>query len=200
MSILMNNKTIYTRKIDPQTKQIEQQSKPGYYPNKHRYNNAESRWCDLNNVPYYRNGLLYGPDLIEDKITGLTYHSIVEHRAKIWRAMAENPKQFKPETFFKVGDKLLIDHFQSQSRFEVTHFSPKAGNMHGTRLLNVDWQFDQERWDQDKETTAFMYGARDYWHTKPVKENQQIDKLARPWSWYAVPKDTYLKFQLLGLT
>lgn len=194
MSIVMNNKTIYNRKIDPQTKQVERESKPGLFYNDHRFNNAESRWCDLNHVPYYRNGFLYGPDIIEDKITGLTYHSIVKDRGKIWRAMAENPKQFKPETFFKVGDKLLVDHFQSQSRFEVTHFSPKAGNMHGTRLLNVDWQFDQESYEQGD-----YVDMRTLWYTKAVKENQQIGKLARPWSWYAVSQEAYLKFQLLGL-
>ena len=27
----------------------------GYY-NQHPYNNKESRWCDLNEVPYARNG------------------------------------------------------------------------------------------------------------------------------------------------
>ena len=46
------------------------------YCNQHPYNNKESRWCDLNEVPYARNGYLYSPETIEDQITGVTYYQI----------------------------------------------------------------------------------------------------------------------------
>jgi len=202
MSMKMNSRSIFKRRVDPQTKQINtihQWNLDSVYTNKHNFNNKESRWCDLNCVPYYRNGLLYGPDVVEDKLTGVTYHNILKYRGDIWRAMMANPEQFKPETFFKVGDKLLVDHFQSQVRFEVTGFSPRAGNMYGTRYLNVDWNFDLERYDQDVQQKVFINDTMDYWTTNPIKENQQFDKMARPYSWYAVPQETFLKFQLLGL-
>ena len=47
----------------------------GYY-NQHPYNNKESRWCDLNEVPYARNGYLYGPETVEDQITGQVYYHL----------------------------------------------------------------------------------------------------------------------------
>ena len=42
--------------------------------NYHRYNNATSRWCDANNVPYQRSGFLFGPNTVEDQVTGNTFH------------------------------------------------------------------------------------------------------------------------------
>ena len=44
--------------------------------NYHRYNNQTSRWCDQNNVPYQRNGFLFGPNTVEDQVTGNTFHTI----------------------------------------------------------------------------------------------------------------------------
>ena len=178
----------------------------GYF-NQHPYNNKESRWCDLNEVPYARNGYLYGPETIEDQITGQIYYHLNMHKsyANLYTAMVENT--IDPTVFFKEGDTLLIRHQQADVRFKITGFSPRAKNMIGTRYLNVAWQFDQEGWNkyrkenpiETNESNWKVWHQRDaFWTTVSVLAGAKPDKIVRFWNWQAVPKETFLKFQLLG--
>jgi hypothetical protein len=186
-------------------------SGPGYY-NQHPYNNKESRWCDLNEVPYARNGYLYGPETIEDQMTGQIYYHLNMHKsyANLYTAMVENT--IDPTVFFKEGDSLLIRYRQADVRFTVTGFSSRAKNMVGTRHLNVAWHWDEEGWNvykrkhlgndpsnQKKLTHWKVWQDKNaFWTTGSVKTNTQHDKIARFWNWQAVPKEVFLKFQLLG--
>ena len=181
----------------------------GYY-NQHPYNNKESRWCDLNEVPYARNGYLYGPETVEDQITGQVYYHLNMHYnnnyGKLYDAMAENTVD--PTVFFKEGDSLLIRYRQADVRFTVTGFSSRAKNMVGTRHLNVAWQWDQEGWNEYKKKNNQVTTSKTnwqiwrdrsaFWTTGSVKTNSQPDKVARFWNWQAVPKEVFLRFQLLG--
>ena len=177
------------------------------YRNKHFYHNKESRWCDLNEVPYARNGYLYGPETIEDQITGETYYQIDGYKNKnfyqnVWDGTLD------PSTLFKEGDTLLIRHQQSDVRFKITEFSPRANNMVGTRYLNLSWKFDAEGYKQYQTKNSHNYNSKTswqvwqdrsrYWTTTSVKNNIQHDKVARPWSWSAVTKEVLLRLQLLG--
>ena len=178
------------------------------YCNQHPYNNKESRWCDLNEVPYARNGYLYGPETVEDQITGQVYYHLNMHYnnnyGKLYSAMAENT--IDPTLFFKEGDSLLIRHQQADVRFTITEFSSRAKNVVGTRHLNQNWVFDQEGWENYKKENVTgnpsnwkMWRDRNsFWTTGSVQTNDQHDKIARFWSWQAVPKETFLRFQLLG--
>ena len=175
------------------------------YRNKHHYHNKESRWCDLNEVPYARNGYLYGPETVEDQITGETYYQIDGYNNKnFYRNLYDGT--LDPSTLFKEGDTLLIRHQQSDVRFKVTEFSPRANNMVGTRYLNLSWTFDAEGYKQyqtnnsqgSKANWQLWQDRSRYWTTGSVQTNDQHDKVARFWSWQAVPKETFLKFQLLG--
>ena len=177
------------------------------YSNQHPYNNKESRWCDLNEVPYARNGYLYGPETIEDQITGQVYYHLNmanDNYGKLYSAMAENT--IDPTVFFKEGDTLLIRYRQADVRFTVTGFSPRAKNMVGTRYLNVAWQFDQEGWNKYKKkhldgepSNWKVWQDRSvFWTTGSVLAGAQPDKVARFWDWQAVSKEVFLKFQLLG--
>ena len=176
----------------------------GYF-NKHPYNNAESRWCDLNEVPYARNGYLYGPETVEDQITGITYYQIdFYNNPKFYRNFYDGTAD--PTIIFKEGDTLLIRHQQADVRFKITEFSPRAKNMVGTRYLNVAWQFDQEGWnvykrkhlDGEPSNWKVWQDRNAFWTTGSVLASAQPDKIARPWSWTAVTKETLLKLQLLG--
>lgn len=175
------------------------------YRNKHHYHNKESRWCDLNEVPYARNGYLYGPETVEDQITGETYYQIDGYNNKnFYRNLYDGT--LDPSTLFKEGDTLLIRHQQSDVRFKVTEFSPRANNMVGTRYLNLSWTFDAEGYKQyqtnnsqgSKANWQLWQDRSRYWTTASVKDNVQHNKVARPWSWQAVPKEVLLRLQLLG--
>lgn len=175
------------------------------YRNKHHYHNKESRWCDLNKVPYARNGYLYGPETVEDQITGETYYQIDGYNNKnFYRNLYDGT--LDPSTLFKEGDTLLIRHQQSDVRFKVTEFSPRANNMVGTRYLNLSWTFDAEGYKQyqtnnsqgSKANWQLWQDRSRYWTTASVKDNVQHNKVARPWSWQAVPKEVLLRLQLLG--
>ena len=176
----------------------------GYF-NKHPYNNKESRWCDLNEVPYARNGYLYGPETIEDQITGVTYYQIdFYNNANFYRSFYDG--KLDPTTLFKEGDTLLIRHQQADVRFKITEFSPRAKNMVGTRYLNIAWHWDQEGWNTYKKkhldgepSNWKIWRARNsFWTTGSVLAGAQPNKIARPWSWTAVTKETLLRLQLLG--
>ena len=176
----------------------------GYY-NKHPYNNKESRWCDLNEVPYARNGYLYGSETIEDQLTGITYYPIHSlHNDNFSRAIYGGT--LDPSTLFKEGDTLLIRHQQADVRFKITEFSPRAKNMMGTRYLNVAWHWDEEGWKKykkkhlgDESSNWKVWHDRNaFWTTASVASNVQPNKIARPWSWTAVTKETLLRLQLLG--
>jgi len=177
----------------------------GYY-NRHPYNNKESRWCDLNEVPYAKNGYLYGSETIEDQITGITYYPIYSlHNDNFSRAVYGGT--LDPSTLFREGDTLLIRHQQADVRFKITEFSPRAKNMIGTRYLNVAWQFDQEGWNkyrkenpiETNESNWKVWHQRNaFWTTGSVLAGAQPNKVARPWSWTAVTKETLLRLQLLG--
>ena len=182
------------------------------YCNNHPYNNRESRWCDLNEVPYARNGYLYGSETIEDQITGITYYQIdgYYNNTNLYRGFHDGTVD--PSTLFKEGDTLLIRHQQADVRFKITEFSPRAKNMIGTRYLNIAWHWDEEGWNkykskhlgnqpsnQKKLTNWQVWRDRNsFWTTGSVKTNTQHDKIARFWNWQAVPKEVFLKFQLLG--
>ena len=177
----------------------------GYY-NRHPYNNKESRWCDLNEVPYARNGYLYGSETIEDQITGITYYPIYSlHNDNFSRAVYGGT--LDPSTLFREGDTLLIRHQQADVRFKITEFSPRAKNMIGTRYLNVAWHWDEEGWNkyrkenpiETNESNWKIWHQRSaFWTTGSVASNVQPNKVARPWSWTAVTKETLLRLQLLG--
>ena len=177
----------------------------GYF-NKHPYNNRESRWCDLNEVPYARNGYLYGSETIEDQITGITYYQIdgYYNNTNLYRSFHDGTVD--PSALFKEGDTLLIRHQQADVRFKITEFSPRAKNMVGTRYLNVAWHWDQEGWSTYKKkhlgnepSNWKVWDARNaFWTTGSVLAGAQPDKIARPWSWTAVTKETLLRLQLLG--
>ena len=176
------------------------------YCNQHPYNNKESRWCDLNEVPYARNGYLYSPETIEDQITGVIYYQIdgYYNNTNFYRSLYDGT--LDPSTIFKEGDTLLIRHQQADVRFKVTEFSPRAKNMVGTRYLNVAWHWDQEGWSAYKKkhlgnepsNWKVWHQRNTFWTTGSVLAGAQPDKIARPWSWTAVTKETLLKLQLLG--
>ena len=125
---------------------------------------------------------------------------------KLYDAMAENTVD--PTVFFKEGDSLLIRYRQADVRFTVTGFSSRAKNMVGTRHLNVAWQWDQEGWNEYKKKNNQVTTSKTnwqiwrdrsaFWTTGSVKTNSQPDKVARFWNWQAVPKEVFLRFQLLG--
>ena len=46
------------------------------YRNAHMYNNAESRWCDEQGIPYVRDGYSFGPEEIRDLILKKEYYSL----------------------------------------------------------------------------------------------------------------------------
>ena len=176
----------------------------GYF-NKHPYDNKESRWCDLNEVPYARNGYLYGPETIEDQITGITYYQIdFYNNTNFYRSFYDG--NLDPTTLFKEDDTLLVRHQQADVRFKITEFSPRAKNMVGTRYLNVAWQFDEEGWNKYKRkhlgnepsNWKVWQWRNHFWTTGSVLAAAQPDKIARAWSWTAVTKETLLKLQLLG--
>ena len=191
--------------VNPNRRMTQYQVNSKGYCNRHPYNNKESRWCDLNEVPYARNGYLYGPETIEDQITGETYYQIDGYNNKnFYRNLYDGT--LDPSTLFKEGDTLLIRHQQSDVRFKVTEFSPRANNMVGTRYLNLSWTFDAEGYKQyqtnnsqgSKANWQLWQDRSRYWTTASVKDNVQHNKVARPWSWQAVPKEVLLRLQLLG--
>ena len=192
--------------VNPNRRMTQHQLDSKGYCNRHPYNNKESRWCDLNEVPYARNGYLYGSETIEDQLTGITYYPIHSlHNDNFSRAVYGGT--LDPSTLFREGDTLLIRHQQADVRFKITEFSPRAKNMVGTRYLNVAWQFDEEGWKkykQEKDTCNYSPSSLTwqdrsaFWTTGSVLSSAQPDKIARPWSWTAVTKETLLRLQLLG--
>ena len=159
--------------------------------------------------PYARNGYLYGSETIKDQITNITYYPIHYnhqslHNDNFSRAIYSGT--LDPSTLFKEGDTLLIRHQQADVRFKITEFSPRAKNMMGTRYLNVAWHWDEEGWKEykkkhlgDEPANWKTWQARNsFWTTGSVLASAQPDKIARPWSWTAVTKETLLRLQLLG--
>lgn len=191
--------------VNPNRRMTQYQVNGKGYCNQHPYNNKESRWCDLNEIPYARNGYLYGPETIEDQLTGITYYHIdFYNNPKFYRSFYDG--KLDPTTLFKEGDTLLVRHQQADVRFKITEFSPRAKNMVGTRYLNVAWHWDQEGWNKYKKkhldgepsNWKVWHDRNAFWTTGSVLAAAQPDKIARAWSWTAVTKETLLRLQLLG--
>jgi len=171
--------------------------------NYHRYNNETSRWCDANNVPYQRNGFLFGPDTVEDQVTGNTFHTI--------RPNVQLPEGVKPEQIFNEGDWLVAEYQQGYIRCKITGFSPRAGNLIVDRYYNDAWK----QIIPDKPRSGFIHNIRyvrnngNSWgwgtgrwlthSTKPVVDTQASGHTVKPWAWFAVPKESIFKLNLLGV-
>ena len=84
--------------------------------NYHRYNNVTSRWCEQNNVPYQRNGFLFGPDTVEDQVTGNTFHTIKNNYLEL-------PEGVKAEQVFNEGDWLIAEYQQGYIRCKTVSYT-----------------------------------------------------------------------------
>jgi hypothetical protein len=172
--------------------------------NTHRYNNATSRWCDQNNVPYQRNGFLFAPNTVEDQVTGNTFETI--------QGLMELPEGVKPEQIFNEGDWLIAEYQQGYIRCKVTGFSPRAGNLIVDRFYNDAWR----QVIPDKPRSGFVHNIQNvrkngnpwgygtgHWlmhSTKPVVDAQHSGHTVRSWAWFAVPKESVFKLNLLGVS
>ena len=175
--------------------------------NLHRYNNENSRWCDQNNVPYQRNGFLFGPKTVEDQVTGNIFYT-TKSKSYSWLQL---PEGVKPEQIFNEGDWFIAEHQQGYIRCKVTGFSPRAGNLIVDRFYNDAWK--QIIPDRPRETfqrnvryirnngNTWGYGTgRWLTHsTKPVVDAQACGHTVKPWAWFAVPKESMFKLNLLGV-
>ena len=177
--------------------------------NKHRYNNETSRWCDQNNVPYQRNGFLFGPDTVEDQVTGNTFHTLIDRSN--WKPL-DLPEGVKPEQIFNEGDWLIGEYQQGYIRCKVTGFSPRAGNLIVDRYYNDAWK----QIIPDKPRSGFLhciqnvrqngspwgYGTGRWLEssTKPVIDAKAEGHTVKPWAWFAVPKESVFKLNLLGVS
>ena len=171
--------------------------------NYHRYNNETSRWCDSNNVPYQRNGFLFGPTTVEDQITGTTFHTI--------KPNVQLPEGVKAEQIFNEGDWLIGEHQQGYIRCKVTGFSPRAGNLIVERYYNDQWiqVIPTKRVFQFVNNISYMrqhgriwgFGTGDWLShaTKPVVKSKAEGHTIKPWAWFAVPKESLFKLNLLGV-
>ena len=172
--------------------------------NQHRYNNQTSRWCDQNNVPYQRNGFLFGPDTVEDQVTGNTFQTI--------QGIYDLPEGVKAEQIFNEGDWLVAEYQQGYIRCKVTGFSPRAGNLIVDRYYNDAWKqiipdaprhvFKRHIQYVRQNGNAWGYGTgRWLTHsTKPVVDAQACGHTVRPWAWFAIPKESVFKLNLLGVS
>ena len=172
--------------------------------NQHRYNNQTSRWCDANNVPYQRNGFLFGPDTVEDQVTGNTFQTI--------RGVFDLPEGIKAEQIFSEGDWLVAEYQQGYIRCKVTGFSPRAGNLIVDRFYNDAWcqkipdaprhVFERhiQYVRQNGNPWGFGTGRWLTHSTKPVVDAQASGHTVKPWAWFAVPKESVFKLNLLGVS
>ena len=174
--------------------------------NYHRYNNQTSRWCDANNVPYQRNGFLFGPNTVEDQVTNSTFHTI-----RPTTGYLQLPEGVKAEQIFNEGDWLVAEYQQGYIRCKVTGFSPRAGNLIVDRFYNDAWKqiipdkpcyvFEQNISSIRQNGNSWGYGTG-HWlshSTKPVVDAQHSGHTVKPWSWFAVPKESIFKLNLLGV-
>ena len=172
--------------------------------NYHRYNNITSRWCDQNNVPYQRNGFLFGPDTVEDQVTGNTFHTIKNGYLQL-------PENIKAEQIFSEGDWLVAAYQQGYIRCKVTGFSPRAGNLIVDRYYNDAWcqkipdaprhVFERhiQYVRQNGNPWGFGTGRWLTHSTKPVIDAQACGHTVKPWAWFAIPKESMFKLNLLGV-
>ena len=171
--------------------------------NQHRYNNETSRWCDANSVPYQRNGFLFGPTTVEDQVTGNTFQTI--------RGVHDLPEGIKAEQIFNEGDWLVAEYQQGYIRCKVTGFSPRAGNLIVDRFYNDAWcqkipdaprhVFERhiQYVRQNGNPWGFGTGRWLTHSTKPVVDAQACGHTVKPWAWFAVPKESMFKLNLLGV-
>ena len=174
--------------------------------NQHRYNNITSRWCDQNNVPYQRNGFLFGPNTVEDQITNTTFHTI-----RPTTGWLELPEGVKAEQIFNEGDWLIAEYQQGYIRCKVTGFSPRAGNLIVDRYYNDQWMhvipdaprnlFERNIHYLRQSGKHYGYGTGDWLRQaqKPVVDAKAEGHTVKPWAWFAVPKESIFKLNLLGV-
>lgn len=177
--------------------------------NQHRYNNETSRWCDQNNVPYQRNGFLFGPTTVEDQVTGNTFHTIKSYNKH--GSWLELPEGVKAEQIFNEGDWLIGEYQQGYIRCKVTGFSPRAGNLIVERYYNDHWiqvipnkaRYIYERSIHYIRQSGKPWGyGVDNWlahSTKPVIDAKAEGHTVKPWAWFAIPKESVFKLNLLGV-
>ena len=129
-----------------------------------------------------RNGYLYGSETIEDQLTGITYYPIHSlHNDNFSRAVYGGT--LDPSTLFREGDTLLIRHQQADVRFDEEGWK----------------KYKQEKDTCNYSPSSLTWQDRSaFWTTGSVLSSAQPDKIARPWSWTAVTKETLLRLQLLG--
>ena len=171
--------------------------------NRHRYNNENSRWCDQNNVPYQRNGFLFGPNTVEDQVTGNTFQTI--------HGIPDLPEGVKAEQIFNEGDWLVAEYQQGYIRCKVTGFSPRAGNLIVDRYYNDQWMhvipdaprnlFERNIHYLRQSGKHYGYGTGDWLRQaqKPVVDAKAEGHTVKPWAWFAVPKESIFKLNLLGV-
>ena len=175
--------------------------------NRHRYNNENSRWCDQNNVPYQRNGFLFGPTTVEDQVTGNIFY-ITKSKSYSW---LELPDHVKPEQIFNEGDWFIAEHQQGYIRCKVTGFSPRAGNLIVERYYNDQWMhiipdaprnlFERNIHYLRQSGKHYGYGTGDWLKQaqKPVVDAKADGYTVKPYNWFAVPKESIFKLNLLGV-
>ena len=96
------------------------------YRNAHIYNNAESRWCDEQGIPYVRDGYSFGPEEIRDLILQKEYYSLGRYSSFI--DLFRNGKM-QHKDVFQEDEWLIIHHSQRYVRAQIKEFGPRNGRM-----------------------------------------------------------------------
>lgn len=195
------------------------------YNNSHMYNNAESRWCDEQGIPYVRDGYSFGPEEIRDLILQKEYYSLRRYSSFI--DLFRNGKM-QHKDVFQEDEWLIIHHSQRYVRAQIKEFGPRNGRMkvhrynafaqqqipqtnYFTEENNVvipmhHYPLDQGTSNPEKDYWRYrktFYASPFTWKTIPIK--QQVDKETEDRTWFvpdynifAVNKDTLFKLKLLG--
>ena len=195
------------------------------YKNTHMYNNAQSRWCDEQGIPYVRDGYSFGPEEIRDLILQKEYYSLRRYSSFI--DLFRNGKM-QHKDVFQEDEWLIIHHSQRYVRAQIKEFGPRNGRMkvhrynafaqqqipqtnYFTEENNVvipmqHYPLDQGTSNPEKDYWRYrktFYASPFTWKTIPIK--QQVDKETEDRTWFvpdynifAVNKDTLFKLKLLG--
>ena len=195
------------------------------YRNCHMYNNAESRWCDQQGIPYVRDGYSFGPEEIRDLILQKEYYSL-GHYGSFLDLFRDGKMQHKD--VFQEDEWLIIHHSQRYVRAQIKEFGPRNGRMkvhrynafaqqqiphtnYFTEENNIvlpmhHYPLDHGTSTPEKDYWSYRkqyYASPFTWETIPIRK--QVDKETEERTWFvpdynifAVNKETLFKLKLLG--
>ena len=174
------------------------------YKNAHMYNNAQSRWCDEQGIPYVRDGYSFGPEEIRDLILQKEYYSLGHYGSFI--DLFRNGKM-QHKDVFQEDEWLIIHHSQRYVRAQIKEFGPRNGRMkvhrynafaqqqipqtnYFTEENNVvipmhHYPLDQGTSNPEKDYWRYrktFYASPFTWKTIPIK--QQVDKETEDRTWF----------------